>query len=150
MSDFRERLRPSAWLHVIALLAVPASMLMLAPVSVLVGTVVGLVLSGGLIALFWGLAPVIEVTEGSLRAGRARIPLTLLGTVDPLAREDARHARGPGLDARAWLLVRGDIDSVVRIEVVDKDDPAPYWLVSTRRPEELALAITSARAAAGA
>ncbi|HET8957709.1 MAG TPA: DUF3093 family protein, partial [Microcella sp.] len=27
----------------------------------------------------------------------------------------------------------------------DPDDPTPYWLISTRRPDELIAAITTAR-----
>ena len=124
-----------------ALLALPASMLVLAPVSLPAGVATGAVLSGGLIVLLWALAPVIEIADGVLAAGRARIPLRLLGAVDIARDEEARQARGPGLDARAWLLLRGDIDPVVRIQIVDDDDPTPYWLISSRRPEDLASAI---------
>jgi len=141
MPAFRERLHPSAWLHVVALLALPASMLVLAPVSLAAGITTGLTLSGALIALLWALAPVIEVADGVLRAGRARIPLSLLGAVQVVRGEEARHARGPGLDARAWLLLRGDVDPVVRMEVIDEQDPTPYWLLSSRRPDDLARAI---------
>ncbi|MER3390045.1 MAG: DUF3093 domain-containing protein [Microcella sp.] len=148
MPLFRERLHPSAWLHIVALLALPASILVLAPVSVPAGVVTGLVLSGALISLLWALAPVIEVADGALTAGRARIPLSLLGAVQVARGEDARQARGPGLDARAWLLLRGDVDPVVRITIDDDDDPTPYWLISSRRPDELALAIGAGAAPA--
>jgi hypothetical protein len=145
MPVFRERLHPSVWLHLVALLAIPASMLVLAPVSVLAGAVTGIAFSGGLIIVLWALSPVIEIADGALRAGRARIPLDLLSDVVVARGTEARHARGPGLDARAWLLLRGDIDAVVRVDVSDADDPAPYWLLSTRRPDELAGAIDAVR-----
>lgn len=148
MPAFRERLHPSPWLHLVALLALPASMLVLAPVSLTAGVVTGAVLSGGLIALLWALAPVIEITDKTLRAGRASIPLRLLGAVQIARGEEARQARGPGLDARAWLMLRGDVDPVVRVDIDDAADPAPYWLLSSRRPEELALAISSGAQAA--
>lgn len=149
MPVFRERLHPSPWLHLVALLALPASMLVLAPVSLPAGVVTGVVLSGGLILLLWALAPVIEIADGVLTAGRARISLRLLGSVTITRGEDARQTRGPGLDARAWLLLRGDVDPVVRIEIADVDDPTPYWLISSRRPEDLAIAISSGSAAEG-
>ena len=142
MPVYRERLHPSPWLHLIALLAIPASALVLAPVNPLAGALTGVALSGGLIAVLWLLAPVIEIADGTLRAGRARIALSDLGDTVVARALEARQERGPGLDARAWLLLRGDIDGVVRVEVTDDDDPAPYWLMSTRRPEELARAIT--------
>jgi hypothetical protein len=31
----------------------------------------------------------------------------------------------------------------VRVTVRDARDPAPYWLVSSRRPEQLAAAVTA-------
>jgi hypothetical protein len=53
--------------------------------------------------------------------------------------------RGQRLDARAWLLIRGWISPVVKIEVLDAADPAPYWLVSTRKPDAVIDAINRAR-----
>jgi hypothetical protein len=51
---------------------------------------------------------------------------------------------GRDADARAFLLLRPYLKRSVRIEVTDPEDPAPYWLVSTRRPEELAGALVAA------
>jgi hypothetical protein len=50
--------------------------------------------------------------------------------------------RGVDLDARAFLKIRPWVKPVVRIELDDDNDPTPYWLVSTRRPKELAAALT--------
>jgi hypothetical protein len=33
------------------------------------------------------------------------------------------------------------VGPAVRIEVVDPDDPTPYWVISTRRPEDLIAAL---------
>ena len=79
------------------------------------------------------------------RAGRARIPVALLGAPEALDAEAMRQARGPGLDARAYLCLRGWISAGVRVPVLDPRDPAPYWLVSSRRPEDLAEALRRAR-----
>ena len=123
-------------------------MLVLAPVNLTAGVVTGVVVSSGLIALLWALAPTIEIGQGALKAGRARIPLHFVGSVSIARGEEARHARGPGLDARAWLLLRGDVDPVVRIEIVDEQDPTPYWLISSRRPDDLVSAFGVASTAA--
>ncbi len=48
---------------------------------------------------------------------------------------------GPEADARAYLLLRPYLKRAVRVEITDPADPAPYWLVSSRRPEELARAV---------
>jgi hypothetical protein len=60
---------------------------------------------------------------------------------------DATAERGTRLDARAWLLIRGWVAPVVKIEVIDEQDPTPYWLVSARRPRELEQAIAKAKLA---
>lgn len=91
----------------------------------------------------------VRVDGGTLTAGRARIPVALLGRAEPLDRERMRLALGPEADARAYLLLRGWLKQGVRVPVQDPADPTPYWLLSSRRPAELAEAIGRAQAASG-
>src|SRR5206468_4450329 len=93
-------------------------------------------------------APVISVGDGELHAGRAHIDVALTGSAEAFRGAGATAARGVDLDARAWTVVRGWIDPVVRIPLADPDDPVPYWLVSTRRPDALVEALEAARLAA--
>lgn len=144
MESYRERLWPAPWIALVAALAIPASLLTFAPVSVLAGGIVGVVLAAGVIGVAALTAPTISVADGMLRAGTARVALSLVGTTIVARGDDARQARGPLLDARAFLVLRPDVDSVLRVELTDADDPTPYWLLSTRRPEELAAAIAEA------
>ncbi|MDO9590754.1 MAG: DUF3093 domain-containing protein [Microcella sp.] len=145
MSPYRERLWPSPWIIVIAALAIPASLLTFAAINVAAGVITGIVLFAGVVTLATASAPLVEVSDGMLRAGSARVPLSFVGEVSVARGPDARHARGPGLDARAHLVLRPDIDPIARIDLTDPDDPTPYWVVSTRRPEQLAAAILAAR-----
>ncbi|MEJ5944514.1 DUF3093 domain-containing protein [Pseudokineococcus basanitobsidens] len=137
----RERVLPSAgtWVAAPALAALTG--LAVAPLGA--GAVVAAVLAvGGVVALLLRLAsPLVVVTRDELVAGRAHIPRSLLGAATGYDGEDARRQRGPALDARAFLVMRGWADGVVRVEVLDPDDPAPYWLVSTHRPADLARAL---------
>jgi hypothetical protein len=104
-------------------------------------TVTGLALllmAGG----FWAYgAPRVAVAGGVLTAGRASIPVSLLGEVLPLDADAMRRAAGVDADARAHLLLRPYLKRGVRVDVVDPDDPTPYWLLSCRRPDRLAAAI---------
>jgi hypothetical protein len=134
---YRERLWPAPWLYVATALVIPASLLVFLPIDLTVGIVVAIVLYLGCVVLLLLASPRVEVTDGTLRAGRASIPVALTGTPEGFRGEEARAERGPRLDARAWLLIRGWVDPVVRIPVTDPDDPTPYWLVSSRRPDEL-------------
>lgn len=88
----------------------------------------------------------VEVREGHLRAGRARIPLSYVGAVRTLDVEGMRRQAGVDADARAHLVLRPYLKRGVRVDLTDPDDPTPYWLVASRRPEELAAALESARA----
>ncbi len=148
MSSYRERLWPAPWMYAVIALVIPATMLVFTPISIPAGIATAIVLVVGCTAMLVRAAPTIAVEPGELLAGRARIPVVLLGETVPARGEEARHERGPGLDARAHLVLRGWVDPVVRIAVVDPDDPTPYWLVSTRRPDELAAAIASEKAVA--
>ncbi len=143
---YTERLWPpvSWWVVVLVLvgtLAVAVGYPLGKPAGVL--TMVG----GGAVAvvLLVRAAALVEVGDGTLVAGRARIPTSLVGSVLALEAEAARTLRGPGADARAYLLLRPWVATAVRVDLVDPADPTPYWYVSTRRPAELAAAVASAR-----
>jgi len=146
MSHYRERLSPSLWVFVSLALVIPASIIVFAPLPTingwLVGTAVGLVLYLGLIGTIWAMAPVLDVSAGVVRVGRATIPADLLGECTAYRGDEAREQRGRLADARAWLCIRGWVDPVVKMQIADPQDPTPYWLVSTRRPGDFIDAVT--------
>lgn len=148
MTVYRERLWASVWVFIASALVIPASLLVFLPISTVAGIVVAIVLYA---AIAVGLAigsPVIEVTDTTLVAGRARLPRGFVGPVSAYRGSEATAQRGVELDARAWLLIRGWIAPVVRIEILDPDDPTPYWILSSRHPEALMAALDGAGAAA--
>jgi Protein of unknown function (DUF3093) len=84
---------------------------------------------------------VVGVDEQGLRAGPARLPFSAVGAVRIVEPATRRALLGPAGDDNAYLLTRDWISGAVYVEVVDEDDPTPYWLVSTRHPERLAAAL---------
>jgi hypothetical protein len=92
----------------------------------------------------YGAARVV-VGDGVLSAGRARIELSHLGEVRALDAEATRLLAGREADARAYLLIRPYLRQAVQVDITDRADPAPYWLVSSRRPSRLVAAIEAAR-----
>ena len=97
------------------------------------------------VALFLGYGSArVRVEDGTLQAGRARIPVSVLTSPTALDREATRLVAGRDANARAYLLLRPYLRRSVRVEVADPADPTPYWLVCTRRPEELVAALASA------
>jgi len=142
MTTYRERLWPAPWLFIATALVIPASFLVFLPISVPAGIATAIALYAGCVVLLLLSSPRLEVTDTEFVAGRARLPLELIGSATAYRGEDATMQRGRSLDARAWLLIRGWVSPVVRVELTDENDPTPYWLVSTRRPDELVAAVT--------
>ena len=150
MSDYRERLHvPLAWW----LLAVPTVLILGAtlyaglaepwPVIIMAGlTAVCVAL---LIAI--GLATV-EVRDGSLRAGKAALPLTSVTEVVTLDENQTTRLRGPRADPAAHLYSRPFLKESVYLAVAPSGT-APYLLIGTRHPAELAAAVDRCRLQAG-
>ena len=145
MTIYRERLWPAPWLFISTALVIPASLLVFLPINTTTGVFVAVVLYATCVVALLIAAPVVEVTTTELRAGRARLPLDTIGSVEAYRGDAAQLERGQRLDARAWLLIRGWVSPVVKIEVLDETDPTPYWLVSTRQPDAVIEAITGAK-----
>lgn len=103
--------------------------------AVVVAITVALLLSYG--------AARVEVTADELVAGRARIPVRLLARPVALDADATRDRIGPLADARAYLLLRPYVARSVVVDVTDPHDPAPYWLVSSRHPQQLAAALAA-------
>ena len=83
----------------------------------------------------------ISVADGVLRAGKAHIGLEFVGAVEPLDADATRRTAGVDADARAHLVLRPYLKRAVKVEITDPADPAPYWLISSRHPVELAEAL---------
>jgi hypothetical protein len=147
MDLYRERLYAAPWLFISSALVIPITILIMAPINLPVGIVIAIVFYAAIVVAFIASAPTIRVTSTELVAGRARIPLNLIGDPTAYRGEEASLQRGQRLDARAWLLMRGWIAPVVTVPVLDADDPAPYWLLSTRNPDQLVRVLDEARLA---
>lgn len=139
---FRERLWPTAWVWVVAAGIAAAGILMFAPISMSVGYTAAGVMFAIMAALLVLSTPAITVTEHSLTVGRATIERRFIGKVQAFRAKEATAERGTRLNGLAYLCIRGWIDPVVKIEITDPSDRTPYWLTSSRRPEELAAALS--------
>jgi Protein of unknown function (DUF3093) len=83
----------------------------------------------------------VSVVDGVFRAGRAQIPATFVGAPVALDAEATHRRAGVDADARAYLLLRPYLKRAVFVPIDDPADPTPYWLVSTRHPEQLVAAL---------
>ncbi|WP_040919035.1 DUF3093 domain-containing protein [Saccharomonospora glauca] len=84
--------------------------------------------------------------EPQLWVGEAHLPLRYVAAVDVVTKRDKRKALGPELDPAAFCVHKPWIGPLVRVHLDDPDDPTPYWLFSTRRPEKIAALLTDSPA----
>jgi hypothetical protein len=100
-----------------------------------------------MVALFLAYGRARVAVDGTtFRAGRAHIPIDLVGEVTALDAEGVRRQAGVDADARAHLVLRPYLKRGVRVDIDDPADPTPYWLVSCRRPDALVSAFEAGRA----
>lgn len=143
---FRERLWPSLGMWVFAFImtaslgiaygrAYGSDLGLLVGISSTLAVAIGIVVN----------TPLIQIDELNFRAGRARLPLKYVGQVQQLDELQSRRARSTDANANAHFQLRGGIKNSVIVEVTDREDPHPYWQVSTRRPDELMAALTTAK-----
>ena len=145
MRNYRERLRvPWSWWGLGILSAAIFATTLWAGFSIFIAIATYVAFCGGCAAVLLLLSSTtIEVADGELRAGRARMRLGEAGEVAALDAVQARAMRGPRADPAAFLLVRPYLKLAVYVEIIGQQ--APYWLIGTRRPAELAAAIERAR-----
>ncbi|MDO5495178.1 MAG: DUF3093 domain-containing protein [bacterium] len=142
---FHERVLPPLPLFALYCALAGSFGLILVPLSAGVATVVAATLAALAGLFLYATSPVIEVEDGWLRAGGAQIEGRFLGELEVLDREEMRDAMGPGADLRAYTAYRDHTARGIRVRLVDPRDPAPYWLLSSRNPEELAEAVGAIR-----
>lgn len=138
---FSEKLWPGAWIWIVAVGIASTGILVFAPISLVAGFTAAAVLLAIETVLLVLSTPSLAVTTRTLQVGRASIERSLIGGAEAYRGKEATAERGTRLNGLAYLCIRGWIDPVVRIEITDPSDPTPYWLTSTRRPEELVAAL---------
>lgn len=87
----------------------------------------------------------VAVAGGEFLVDDARLPVRFVADVVPLDAEGRREILGVGSHPYAFVVQRPWIGGAVQVLLNDPDDPTPYWVVSTRRPVELAAALLAAR-----
>ena len=87
----------------------------------------------------------VTVADGEFRVDDARLPVSFVADVVALDTEGKREALGVGAHPLAFVIQRPWVGPAVQVLLDDPADPTPYWVISTRRPVELATAILAAK-----
>lgn len=90
----------------------------------------------------------IAVTATEFQVDDARLPVRFIAEAIPLDTAGRRELLGPGADPQAFVIQRPWAAGAVQVLLDDPADSTPYWLISSRRPAELAAALELAAARA--
>ncbi|MCJ0902647.1 DUF3093 domain-containing protein [Rhodococcus sp. ARC_M6] len=94
---------------------------------------------------FWLSRTRIEVVETGgvkeLHVGRAHVPVDLISRAAAVPASAKSAALGRQLDPAAFVQHRPWVKTMALIVLDDPEDPTPYWLVSTRRADDLVAAL---------
>ncbi len=84
----------------------------------------------------------ISIDQRELRIDKAHIELKYLGKVTVLDSDAMRLLRTRDADPAAFLAIKFWASKGIKIEVTDPRDSTPYWLVTSKRGENLAALLT--------
>ena len=138
---YSEKLWPNFWIWLVSAGLSSAGILMLAPISIAAGITAAIVMFVIISVLLILSTPSITVTTSTLRVGRATIERRFVGSATAFRGKEATAERGTRLNGLAFLCIRGWVDPVVRVEITDPSDRTPYWLTSSRHPDQLVAAL---------
>ena len=145
LAIYKERLYPSFSFSLALILSGPMVLLAALPFGSPLAISLGVIVPIALNVALYLLSPVIDVSDRSLRADRIEVPLSAVGQATALDAEAFGRLLGPEADPRAQLMIRGYIKGGVKVAISDPADPTPYVLLSSRRPEQLAVALQANR-----
>lgn len=99
-------------------------------------------LAAAVAAGLWWLGRIrVAVADGELLVDDARLPVRFVADAIPLGPEARQELLGPQADPLAFVVQRPWVGGAVQVVLNDPADPTPYWVVSTRAPEQLATAL---------
>lgn len=79
----------------------------------------------------------LVISDGQVHVRDAHLPLDVVRGVVGLDTATLRRVVGREGDPAAFVAIRPWIGPGVQFWLDDPDDPTPYWIVSTRRPERV-------------
>ena len=138
-SEFAERINWPVWLWLfVAMMIASIYLTFWAPFGDLFAAVVSILISITLIYSAKKSALEIVVINDWLYVGNAKIDCNYIKKVTALKREEFLNLRGQNADPAAFNATRFWVSTGVKVELNDKNDPTPYWLIATRKPKKLA------------
>ena len=136
---FKEVLRPPIW--VLAFIYFLLLSLVIALWAAFDNTVAFTSFVAATIAIIYiayAMRSTITFDGEELRIDRAHIESKYLGKVTILDSDAMRLLRTRDADPASYLAIKFWTPTGIKIEVIDPRDPTPYWLITSKRGEEIA------------
>ena len=96
-----------------------------------------------LVYLYFKTALKIEVDQTHLRVGKAVIEHMYIGEVEVLTPAQVKLIRTRDADPLAFLAIRFWSSKAIKVQIVDARDKTPYWLITTKKGNDLLQALKS-------
>jgi hypothetical protein len=97
----------------------------------------GILIPLSLVIVWWLGHSTLEISGGELRIRGAHLPLRYVSGAVALDAATLRRVVGREGDPAAFVSIRPWIGPGVQLWLDDPDDPTPYWVVSSRRPDRV-------------
>lgn len=142
-SEFAERINWPVWLWLfLAMMVASIYLTFWAPFGNLVATLITAIITIALIYSARKSALETVVIKGWLFVGNAKIDCKYVKKITVLHKSEFLKLRGEKADPAAFNATRFWISTGVKVEINDKKDPTPYWLIASRKPKLLRAALT--------
>jgi hypothetical protein len=136
---FKEVLRPPIWvLAFIYFLFLSLVIAIWAAFDNSVTLIAFIAATIAIIYIAFAMRSTITFDGKELRIDRAHIDIKYLGEATILDAPAMRLLRTRDADPAAYLAIKFWMPKGIKITVVDPRDPTPYWLITSKRGEEIA------------
>ena len=90
--------------------------------------------------IFLGLfaAPTLSLSSKTLSIGKVQIPTQFVKAVTVVEASAQQSEKGPKLNPSAYVRFQVGVKGLIKVELNDPNDPTPYWLISSRKPDLVA------------
>ena len=133
----KSKLPLKVWVFVIGM-TVSIYLAIWAPLGVMPALLMTLLFFVGILAVLNKMQTRVSISKDYLYANNAKIEIKYIKKAIPLNKLEFRDLNGVFADPAAFLATNFWTNTGVKIELKDKNDPTPYWLISSKRANEIA------------
>jgi hypothetical protein len=136
---YRERLRTPIWWYGVALFVASllAAEFHVADYALTDWIPFGLLLPGSVVLVWWMGHSSLEIKGGEVHIRGAHVPMSQISGAIALDPRTLKVVVGREGDPAAFVSIRPWVGPGVQFWLDDPQDPTPYWIVSSRDPQQV-------------